>query len=233
MVIIYDFDGTLTQYSLPQYEILKRCGYTDELLMKRIHQEIKKGTATGLYDAYYKCYQDILLENNVALTKDNICLGSDKVQFNSGVIDYFQKFQVKDIKHFIVTSGIQDYVEATPIKHYVNGIYGVQFGQKDGTFEGVKFLLTDEKKVEVIKQIQEICGTNSVIYCGDGLTDKFAFEYVHQIGGTSIFIGSEETYKKLNTDGIIDQYFEADFSCDSPFRKFIEHQISIERSECR
>lgn len=29
MIIIYDFDGTLTPYSLPQYEIIKKCGYDD------------------------------------------------------------------------------------------------------------------------------------------------------------------------------------------------------------
>lgn len=32
MVIIYDFDGTLTPYSLPQYEILKKCGYDNETI---------------------------------------------------------------------------------------------------------------------------------------------------------------------------------------------------------
>lgn len=29
MIIIYDFDGTLTPYSLPQYETLCQNGYTD------------------------------------------------------------------------------------------------------------------------------------------------------------------------------------------------------------
>ena len=28
--VVYDFDGTLTPYSLPQYEILKKCGYDDK-----------------------------------------------------------------------------------------------------------------------------------------------------------------------------------------------------------
>lgn len=42
MIIIYDFDGTLTPYSLPQYEILKKCGYNDETLMKRKLKLFKK-----------------------------------------------------------------------------------------------------------------------------------------------------------------------------------------------
>lgn len=79
MIIIYDFDGTLTPYSLPQYEILHQCGYTDEILMKRINEELQEGNAVGLYDAYYKCYTDILRENRIEMSRDNICLGAKDI----------------------------------------------------------------------------------------------------------------------------------------------------------
>jgi len=40
-----------------------------------------------------------------------------------------------------------------------------------------------------IQKIQgENNGTNKVIYFGDGLTDRYAFEYVHSIGGKNVFI---------------------------------------------
>lgn len=115
MVIIYDFDGTLTPYSLPQYKILKKCGYDDETLMRRIKKEINNKNATGLYEAYYKCYKDILFENKIAMTRDNICLGANKVQLNNGVVDYFRRFQSSKtgVKHYIVTSGLKDYVDET------------------------------------------------------------------------------------------------------------------------
>ena len=54
MVIIYDFDGTLTPYSLPQYEIIKKCGYNEEMLMNRIEEKLTN--SKSLYEAYYKCY---------------------------------------------------------------------------------------------------------------------------------------------------------------------------------
>lgn len=38
MIIIYDFDRTLTPYSLPLYEILKRIGYDDEELMNLVRK---------------------------------------------------------------------------------------------------------------------------------------------------------------------------------------------------
>ena len=232
MIIIYDFDGTLTPYSLPQYEILRQTGYTDEILMKRINKEIENGNAVGIYDSYYKCYRDILRENGIIMSRNNICLGAKSVKFNNGVIEYFKKFQSSKtgIKHYIVTSGIKDYIEETAISKLVDGIYGVTFKKENEMLRDVDFLLTDEKKVEVIRKIQnENNGTQEIVYFGDGLTDKFAFEYVHSIGGKNIFIlsneKSKENYKKLNINQIIDECFDSDFSIDSKISKYIESKI--------
>lgn len=232
MIIIYDFDGTLTPYSLPQYEILRQTGYTDEILMKRINKEIENGNAVGIYDSYYKCYRDILRENGIIMSRNNICLGAKNVKFNNGVIEYFKKFQSSKtgIKHYIVTSGIKDYIEETAISKLVDGIYGVTLKKENEMLRDVDFLLTDEKKVEVIRKIQnENNGTQEIVYFGDGLTDKFAFEYIHSIGGKNIFISSneksKENYKKLNINQIIDECFDSDFSIDSKISKYIESKI--------
>ena len=234
MVIIYDFDGTLTPYSLPQYEIIKKCGYNEEKLMNRIAEKLTN--SEGLYEAYYKCYIEILLENNILLTKENVCLGADKVEFNNGVIEYFKNFQSRKtgVKHYIVTSGIKDYVNKTVIGKFVDGVYGVTFNEENGIYKDIDILLTDKKKVDVIKQVQkDNKETNNIIYFGDGLTDSFAFEYVHSIGGKNVFIATKnesmETYKKLNVKGIIDKCFEPDFSMDSKLSKYIQTQIEEEK----
>lgn len=52
MIIIYDFDGTLTPYSLPQYEIIKKCGYDDNKLTERIKSKISENNSLNLYQAY-------------------------------------------------------------------------------------------------------------------------------------------------------------------------------------
>lgn len=234
MVIIYDFDGTLTPYSLPQYEIIKKCGYDEEKLMNRISEKLTN--SEGLYEAYYKCYIEILLENNILLTKENVCLSADKIEFNNGVIEYFKNFQSRKtgVKHYIVTSGIKDYVNKTVIGKYVDGVYGVTFNEENGIYKNIDKLVTDEKKVDAIKDIQlHNEGTNKIIYFGDGLTDELAFQYVHKIGGKNVFIASKnesmETYQKLNVKGIIDKCFEPDFSMDSELSKYIQTQIEEEK----
>ena len=240
MIVIYDFDGTLTPHSLPQYPILKQCGYTDKKLMKRIEEEMLKGNAIGFYKAYYKCYLDILAENRIAVSRSNVCLGAENTNLNNGVEEYFKRFQSSKtgIKHYIVTSGIQDYVAETAIADYVDGIYGVTFKQENGIFQNVDFLLTDKRKVDIIQMLQnQNAGTNDVMYFGDGLTDGFAFEYVHSIGGKNVFVASNEraqtNYQKLNVNGIINQYFDADFAINSQISNYIQRQITVQRDEER
>lgn len=239
MIIIYDFDGTLTPYSLPQYPILKQCGYTDETLMKRIEHEMLENTI-GFYDAYYKCYRDILAENGIIMSKSNICLGATHTKLNNGVEEYFKRFQSSKtgIKHYIVTSGIKDYVSETTIRDYIDGIYGVTFKEKNGIYQSVDFLVTDKKKVDIIQKIQsENAGTSEIIYFGDGLTDKFAFEYVHKIGGENVFVSTSEhsyaNYQKLNINGIINNCFDANFERDSQISNYVKRQIVAEREEAR
>lgn len=234
MIIIYDFDGTLTPYSLPQYPVIKQCGYTDKKLMDRVEKEILKGNAPEFYSAYWYTYMNILAENGIAITRDNVCLGAKGTKLNDGVEDYFRRFnsEITGIKHYIVTSGAKDYIDETVISDLVDGTYGVTFKEENGMFKEVDILLSDKKKVDIIKEIRsENADTKEIIYFGDGLTDKCAFEYVHSIGGENVFIGSNErsqtNYQKLNENGIINYYFDADFRPNSAISNYIQSQMEL------
>lgn len=233
MIIIYDFDGTLTPYSLPQYEIIKKCGYDDNKLIERIKNEINANNSLNLYQAYFKCYIDILKEHNIELNMDNICLGVDKTRFNKGVEEYFNRMQFSKtgIKHYIITSGIKEYVKSPSIGSLVNDIYGVTFKRDGEKLTEIDFLVTDKKKVDIIKEIAQENSNKNIVYLGDGLTDADAFEYVHSISGKSIFIMANndaiENYKKLKKQGIIDEGFDADFSEGSDLDNFLKVLIDF------
>lgn len=230
MIIIYDFDGTLTPYGIPKYEILKKCGYDTDKLLELI-SEIMKDTNKTLYESFYEAYEMILKDNNIVMSIENITLGANNVLFNKGVLDYFENFQTKKtgILHFIVTSGFRDYVLNTKIAKFVYGIYGVTYKISDGLYKELENLVSDEVKPSIIKEILQDKVYNMVIYIGDGLTDRNAFKYVHSIGGKCLYVGASskdfENYNKLKEDGIVDEYFEKDFSKDSQLRKYIKKQI--------
>ena len=232
MIIIYDFDGTLTPYSLPQYEILIENGYSDDILEEIIKNKIRKENCT-LYQAYYQIYKEILEEKNIKFNKSNICKGAENVKFNKGVEEYFKEMQYKEtgVKHYIVSSGLQEYIYYTKIEKYVQGIYGVTFKKENGIYTDLDVLLDDTKKVEIIqKLIIENNNDKEIVYFGDGLTDKKAFEYVHSIGGKNIFIKIDENsilkYNTLNEKNIIDKFFEPDYSKNSKIRNYIENIIN-------
>lgn len=227
MVIIYDFDGTLTPYSLAQYQILIENGYNDKVLDEIVKNRMKKEEIT-VYQSYYATYKEILQKHNIEFNRENVCKGADKVSFNKGVVDYFKDLQYKNtgIKHYIVTSGLKEYIHATAIKDYIQGVYGVTFKENKGVYTDLDILLDDKKKVDAIKEIlKENNGDSNIVYFGDGLTDKKAFEFVHSIGGKNILIAQGENpiekYNQINEHGIIDKYFEPDYSSESEIRKYI------------
>lgn len=233
MVIIYDFDGTLTPYSYPQYKILKDCGYDDEKLIKRIKKTIKE-THETLYDAYFKVYKKILIENNKSYSYKNINYGADKVVFNKGVIEYFEDLNHKKtgITHIILTSGIKSYIENTKLKKYVDEIYGTTFKEKNGKIIGIEKKINDYEKVEIIKQILNKYNTNNIIYIGDGLTDLHAFKYVKSIGGKSILLTDKDNDKLyLDNKKIIDKVFKRDYRKGKALRNYIEKEIDTYRNK--
>ncbi len=228
MTIIYDFDGTLTPYSMPQYDILKKTKRSNDEFLKLVKDKMKNENIS-LYDAYYETIKNLLIESNIGFTKENICLNSSNVKFNKGVLDFFNKFKSEStgIKHYIVTSGFEDYIRETPINKYINGIYGTTFNNNDGEYTTINRLMTDQYKVNAIKSIIQKENDTNIIYFGDGLTDEFAFQYVKKIGGITVFVTSDidnnTNLNSLTKRNLIDKIFIPDFSINSDIYEFIEN----------
>ncbi len=224
LVVIYDFDGTLTPYSLPQYKILKKCGYDDNKIMSLI-QSIMEHKNMGLYEAFCDAIYTIMVENNIERTVEAVCEGAEQIEFNLGVISYFKKF--KSVNHFVVTSGYEEYVRRTAIAPYLKEIYGTKISLFEEDFQ-LDYLMTDEKKVEAIEKISKDFGYDfkNMIYIGDGLTDKYAFEYIHNHGGTAIYIGERnDEAGKLIELGIIDECFDRNFEAGSGLAQYMESRL--------
>ncbi len=224
IVIIYDFDGTLTPYSMPQYQVLKDCGYDSPKLFSRIEDMIKR-RKISLYEAYVETIFQILSENNIEKSMDSICKGAMEVTYNPGAIAYFEKF--KNVKHYVITSGYEDYIRRTKIYPYLQEVLGTRV-KIDGNETSIAYLMTDEKKVEAIKKVVKESKTDfeNVIYIGDGLTDRYAFEYIHKKGGVSIFLGEKtEQIEILCKSCMIDYCFEKSFEEGSSLDQYIQNRV--------
>ncbi len=227
MILIYDFDGTLTPYSMPQYDILVKAGYDEEKFMSLVKKNVLL-TNKSLYEVYYDTYRDILSKSNINFNRNNVCLGAKEVVFNEGVLEYFSFLQKNNsyLKHYVVTCGIKDYVEETKIFPYLEGVYGTTFNEKNGLFENLDFLMSDDNKVLAIKEILRKNKEDKVIYFGDGLTDEKAFSFVKSIGGITVFVSkdknADDNLKKLQAKKIIDYSFDRDFGKGKELFEFVK-----------
>lgn len=230
--MIYDFDGTLTPYSLPNYEVLSKCGYDGKSIMVEVNKIINE-QSVDLYTAYYRAFREILESNGIAFSKESICIGADKVQLNKGILEYFDRlcFQKSGIKHYVVTSGFEDYIRETPIARYLDDVLGTTFYLANGEYAAMKRLISNERKIEAIEEISESNGVHlsDIVYFGDGLTDADAFQYVHNNGGKAILVceggKSNEVYASFHGLGIIDECFDLDYSEDSDLYKYVSHLL--------
>lgn len=238
-IIIYDFDGTLTPYSLPKFEILEKSGMIDGAYNPRfleLSQKKAKDQNIDLYKAIYYIYFETIKNAGFKLTDENFYLGYDSVEYNNGVIEFLNMVCQNDISNYLLSSGLKVFLEKVSISSYFKEIYATIFTyDQNDEANGFEFLMSDKNKVIAIKEIlkkneidNEDC--SSIIYIGDGFTDYYAMKYIKEHGGTSIFV-----YKDLNSkdmlsikkENIVDFFTKADFSQNSKLCNYIKKLCKI------
>lgn len=235
-IIIYDFDGTLTPYSLPKFEILEKSGMKDGAYFLELSQKRCKAEHTDLYRSMYDTYFDIIKNAGFKLTDDNFSLGYDNVDYNNGVIEFLNMLCQNDISNYLLSSGVKVFLEKVSISLYFKEIYATIFTyNQDNEANGLEFLMSDKNKVIAIKEILKKNGIenedcSNIIYIGDGFTDYYAMKYIKEHGGVSICV-----YKNLNSKDVqslkekdvVNVYTKADFSQNSELSNYVKKLYKI------
>ena len=245
---IFDFDGTLTTDTWPKFWVwVNKFGLNGEKRNNELESKIKlygQTHAGNSLEKFFGFFNDLLVSKNEKLTISELLQGERFVKYNPGVEDFLRETKSNvQIKNYIISGGLREYLQGLKIAQYFNGIYGspVVFDE-NGLISGINMqkLVTDERKVLLIQDIlkknnieNEDC--TSVVYIGDGYSDKPAMEYVHLHGGNTVFVhqptqGNEdehtrhinEIYNKLNSRKIIDYKCVADFGKGSKLRNILE-----------
>lgn len=222
MIVIYDFDGTLTPYSMPKFEVLEKCGMSDGAMNPKFMEMVKENAKVkniDLYSSIYDVYFQLIKDAKLSLTDDNFCLGSENVQYNKGVYDFLQFLSENGVKNYVVSSGLKVFLERTDVSSLLDGIYATTFIYDiNGNATKVDYLMSDKNKVEAIKDIINSNGLSDcqkVIYIGDGLTDYSAMEYVKSNGGVTVFVYKNKDsldLKRLEEMDVVSFSTYADFS---------------------
>lgn len=228
-IFIYDFDGTLTPYPITKIGVLETLGFDGGMMSPKFMGMVRERRLSKNTDVYSACYEvllDVLKENNVSRTKENFRMGASDIEYNPGVVNFFERNKNLDILNYIVSSGSKDFLEGTVIRKYFKDIYATMLNyDENGEAVDVSFLMSDKRKVEVIKKIlednnieNEDC--SNVVYVGDGLTDLYAMEYVKNHGGETIFVylnENDDSLKAAKEVDVVSFYTKADYSLNSDF----------------
>lgn len=227
---IFDFDGTLTTETWPKFWVwVKKFGYTGERRNDELEgalAEYRKTHEGDSLETFFGFFHDLLVENNKTLTEEELMEGENYIVYNPGVEEFIK---TTSTKNYIVSGGLREFLKKLKVADYFDDAYGtpVQYN-KEGQICGIGEIMTDDKKVQAIKDIlkrnnrsENDC--HDVYYVGDGYSDAIAMRFVHENGGKAIFVhqptqgsgyyeNNNEIYLRLKEEGIVDYCCVADYT---------------------
>lgn len=237
-IIIYDFDGTLTPYTLPKYEILEKSGFeggTYNLRFKELTKERARSKSIDSLRAVNEVYREVIKNAGFKLIDENFILGSDKIEYNKGVKEFLEILCKNNISNYIVSSGLKIFLENVSISPYFKDIYASVFTYNKNGEANECNLMSEENKVISIKEILIKKGINnedcsSIIFIGDGLTDYSAMKYIKEHNGTAILVYQNPNNKEVKffkEKNIVNFFTKADFTPNSDLNNYIKKLCNI------
>lgn len=228
-IVIYDFDGTLTPYPFSKLDILDKCGYIgggNNIEFKNLIVKKMKEKSINVYNSYYETMFEIVKSNEYILNDDTLSIGANSIEYSNGVIEFLEYLKNNDVENYIISSGMKCYLDRINISKYFKNIYGTTFKYKNNIIYDLDVLITDDKKIDIIKNIMlenDINDCSNIIYIGDGLTDLPIMDYVYKNGGTTIYVGDD---KEIN-NSIISYYLDRGYSLDGDIFKVVCNKFNI------
>lgn len=234
--VVYDFDGTLTPETKPEFKILEKCGMPDGTKNPLFFATVREKAAadsTDIYDAMAQFILSLMQQAGSQLTDENLALGADQRVYNPGVEEFLANLRQQGIANFLLSSGLQSYLKHLKIAPEFTEIFATVFSyDQSGEFNGItRVMSTDEKAVALQEIAEQINGRpddfSSIIYIGDGPTDVVAMEYIKQHGGGAILIQHDIADPDLPTVDAskADLVTIPDFTTDGELANYINAQL--------
>ena len=130
--IAYDFDGTLAPGNIQEYDFVPAIGMTKKAFWKDVGELSKKHNADNIL-MYMMDMLDKANAAHVPVRRDDFVTFGRSVTLFAGVADWFNRIneygkqQGVRIKHYIISSGIREMIEGTPIAKKFAAIYASSF----------------------------------------------------------------------------------------------------------
>ncbi len=265
--ILYDFDKTLCTKDMQEYSLIPALGYDNPGEFWNEVTELSIRNHMDSISAYLYMLQHKFAEQNNPIRKDMFfSLGKDIVLY-PGVETWFRRINDYGrkagflIEHYIISSGMKEIIEATPIADEFTRIYACRYYYENGVAAWPAQVINYTTKTQYVFRInKQVLDENDdedlngyiapkdrpvpfsrMVYIADGVTDIPCMRLVKEYGGKSIAVYNKDsakarnTAKKLIDDGRANYMTEADYSKGSDMEqlmmKIIDHMKADDRLE--
>lgn len=235
VAIMYDFDKTLCTKDMQEYAFIPALGMNSVAFWGETNALTDAEEMDNILAYMYKMVEKAR-EKKVPITRDTFREMGRSVEFFDGVLSWFDRINEYGeqagvrIEHYIVSSGIKEIIEGTPIAEKFKKIYACEFMYDyNGTIQWPKFAVNYTAKTQFLFRINKGVLTidsksadklnqytpenerrvpfRNMIYIGDGLTDVPCMKLVKSNGGQSIAVydqgkGREAAHNLLKADRV-------------------------------
>ena len=210
--IMYDFDRTLSPKDMQDYAFSPEIGMPAEEFWARCNELMYENNMDSIL-AYMYYMIKIAKEKGIKLTREMFRRSGRNVKLFPGVTEWFSRINEYGksvgltVEHYVISSGIKEIIEGTPIANEFRRIYAAEFyydenGEATWPAMAVNYTsktqfiyrinkevldVTDSRRLnESTPEEQKRIPFQNMIYIGDGLTDVPCMKLVKTSGGHSV-----------------------------------------------
>lgn len=215
VAMMYDFDKTLSPKDMQEFTFIPGLGYKNT---KDFWEEVNKISKENKMDSIL-AYMYMMIKKSKEASKpirkqDFKGLGKG-IEYYPGVLTWFDRINTIgkklniEVEHYIISSGLTEVIEGTPIAKKFKKIYACKFYyDENGVATWPSLVVNYTTKTQYIFRInKQILDENEdralnqyteekdrpipfrrMIYVGDGLTDVPCMKLVKENGGKSIVV---------------------------------------------
>jgi len=224
IAIAYDFDGTLAPGNMQEYDFIPDLEMDSHEFWKESNEIAKQHDMDEVL-AYMYLMLEKAKQKNIPIKKEDFFKYGAQISFYQGVEQYFDRINNYaaekgfEIEHYIISSGLREFVEGTSIARHFKDIFASGFMYNENNVAcwpalGVnytnktQFLFRINKGIhnsydntlinKIVPENEKPVPFTNMIYLGDGETDIPAMKMVRMQGGYTIAVYNENYNKGIH-----------------------------------
>ena len=254
VAFLYDFDKTLCTTDMQNYAFIPSLGMTPAEFWPVANGFGSANRMDGILAYMYTMIRESE-KRNMPLTREKLInMGKDIVLY-PGVEDWFRRInafgaeQGVQVEHYVISSGLKEIIEGSPISDAFKEIYASEFYyDESGTpvwpklavnftaktqfvyriNKGVLYVSDDKTLNDSMPDDSKRVPFTNMIYVGDGLSDVPCMKMMRAYGGQAIAVYQETNrmaVEDLMAKHRVDFIFKADYSEGTPLDLTVKNII--------